>query len=133
MPETLMDFETSVAERYALVPVDKAPGRYKTPEGVDRSNVHVIMSIGEVRLIRPTRAAMDFAVRLLLKTPATDDVYKLTDQRGLAALGHNVHAIARRVGLLSSAIGPQVVEEYQFELVANWIPIAKKIQLMFNV
>jgi hypothetical protein len=133
MPETLMDFETSVAARYALVPVDEFPGTVEAAEGVDLSNLRFIMPVGEVRLIRPTRKAMDFAVRLLLQTPTTDDVHQLKDQQGLAVLTHNVHSIARRVGLLRGAINPKAPEVYERELVTEWIPIAQKIQLMFNV
>jgi hypothetical protein len=132
-PETVMDFQTSMAEGYELVPVDKSPLRIVTAEGVDRRNIRAVVPIGKVRLVRPTRSAMDFAVRLLMRTPLRNLNARNPDPDRLAMLERNVLAITRRIGPLNAEIDPKSPEDFMRELVWDWIPVAKKIQTIFNV
>jgi hypothetical protein len=131
MAEPVMDFQTSIARAYELRP---APDKWvETAEGVDRRNVRVVMPIGKPRLVRPARAAMDFAVRLLMRTPVHNLDARNPDLDRLAVLERNVLAITKRIGPLKADLDPKAPGNDPFELVWDWIQVARKIQLIFNV
>ena len=138
MADPEMDFQTSVAQDYEL-------RRRQHPDAP------AVQSKGKSRLIRPTRNAMDYAVKLLLRTPlpklprqrrvvakfgALEAVenrkYYPKDADQFAALERNALAIARRVGLLRSHLNPDGAAISEFESMWDWFFLAQDIQIVFS-
>jgi hypothetical protein len=136
MPDLEMDYQASVAQDYEL---------RQRPKGDAPS----VRSVGKSKLIRPTRNAMDFAVRLLLRTPlpeiprerrvvakfgdleVKEPRKKYPEPDEIAALEQNVLAIARRIGLLQSDLNPDAPES-GWESMWDWFFLAQDIQIVFS-
>jgi hypothetical protein len=137
MADTEMDYQASVAQDYEL---------RRRPEWDAPS----VQSVGKSRLIRPTRNAMDYAVRLLLRTPlpklprdrrvvakfgaleAVESRKKYPEAVQIAALEQNVLAITRRIGLLDARVNPGGPRTYERESLWGWFFLAQDIQQMFS-
>ena len=138
MADPEMDFQTSVAQDYEL-------RRRPHPDAPS------VRSVGKSKLTRPTRNAMDYAVRLLLRTPlpelprrrrvvakfgALEAVenrkYYPKDGDQFAALEQNALAIARRVGLLQSDLNPDGPAILENESIWDWFFLAQDIQIVFS-
>jgi hypothetical protein len=144
MADLEMDFQASVAQDYEL---------WQRP----KADAPSVRSVGKSKLIRPTRNAMDYAVRLLLRTPLPElrmhrpdpliaakgqmiteeqleavrskRIYPEADQ--IAPLEQNVIAIARRIGLLQSNLNPDAPES-GWESMWDWFFLAQDIQGAFS-
>jgi hypothetical protein len=137
MADAEMDYQTSVAQDYEL----RRRSEWDAPS---------VQSIGKSRLIRPTRNAMDYAVRLLLRTPlpklprdrrvvakfgaleAVESRTKYPQADQIAVLEQNVLVIARRIGLLDARLNPDSPPTSQRESLWGWFFVAQGIQEMFN-
>lgn len=147
MPDFEMDYQTSVAQDYELrrLPKLDAPS---------------VKSVGESKLIKPTRNAMDYAVKLLLRTPLPElrfhhppplvvpkgqrtmitaeqleaaspkRIYPEAAQ--IAPLEQNALAIARRIGLLESHTNPERPWGSERESMWDWFFLAQSIQEAFT-
>jgi hypothetical protein len=119
--DTEMDFQASVAPAYELLHRPRSDP--------------LVQSVGKSRLIRPTRNAMDDAVRRLLGTslPKLRPIEwrgKSPEADQIAALEQNVLAITRRTGLLNSELHPGTA--YERERMSDWLFLAQAIQWMFS-
>ena len=145
MPDLEMDYQTSVARDYEL----RRRPEWKAPS---------VQSIGESKLVKPTRNAMDYAVRLLLRTPlpelrfhwppalipakgqqitaeqleAVRPKRKYPEADQIAPLEQNALAIARRIGLLHTDLNQERPYVSQRESIWDWFFLAQDIQGAFN-
>jgi hypothetical protein len=127
MPDLEMDYQTSVARSYEL---------RRRPEW----NAPSVQSIGESKLIRPTRNTMNYAVELLLQTPlpklrpngASANGREYPETHQVAVLEQNVLAIARRIGLLESHLNPDEPWASERESLWLWFFLAQDIQSAFT-
>jgi hypothetical protein len=127
MPDLEMDFQTSVAQDYELRRLPK----------LDAPSVE---SVGESKLLRPTRNTMNYAVKLLLETPLPNlrpnkaSVFgrEYPETHQVAALEQNVLAIARRIGLLENHLNPDEPWASERESLWLWFFLAQDIQSAFS-
>src|SRR5262245_58404594 len=138
MPDFEMDYQTSVAQNYELRRLPK----FDAPS---------VQSIGKSKLVRPTRNAMDYAVRLLLRTPlpeiqrdrrmigkistlgiAYESRKKYPEADQITPLEQNALAIARRIGLLSADLNPERPYASERESIWDWFFLAQDIQGAFS-
>jgi hypothetical protein len=147
MPDLEMDYQTSVAQDYELrrLPKLDAPS---------------VKSVGKSKLVRPVRGDMDYAVKLLLRTPLPELqihhpdpliapkgqrtvitaeqleavrsklIYPEADQ--IAPLEQSALAIARRIGLLGADLNRERPYVYERESMWDWFRLAQNIQEAFS-
>jgi hypothetical protein len=159
MAETPLDFQCWLGS-YEIWHKDKLPSGMEFG-GLTPPNTPVLVQTGPVKLVRPKREALDYAVGLLLKTkmpkwhaeekrrrqayadlkaPVGDPALKKffssfefeLDREEFSNLERNVLAIAKHTGLLRSFTVDPEPNRTRFEALDRWIDFAERLQVMFS-
>jgi hypothetical protein len=154
MTDLEMDFRAPVAKAYELRRADELclliPDIENRPVTLFRRqrgllrDLRYLMPVGESRLVRPKRRAMDFAIGLLLKTPMPKSVpsadragagVESLAQQDVAALERNVLLIAKHIGPLFGHLEDKNAKTHTepiCESLSQWVDLAKWIQTDFE-
>jgi hypothetical protein len=140
-----VDFQTYIAPDYEFRERIKSKDYLKMEQGMaaltghkpGRSVTHEreLVALGKPKLVRPKRKALDFAVRLLLRTPvppAYGSNYREPSADELAQLERNALWIAKDVGLLNASHDEYAEPKHESEALQFWLYLAQTIRLMFE-
>jgi hypothetical protein len=155
MTDLEMDFRAPVAKAYelrradelGLLMLENRPVRFVDvfPPRLERlPDLRYLVPVGESRLVRPKRRAMDFAIGLLLKTPMPKSVpsadragagVESLAQEDVAALERNVLLIAKHIGPLWGDLEDKNAKTHTepiYESLSQWVDLADRIQTDFE-
>jgi hypothetical protein len=136
-----MDFHAYVAAAYELRSADELPVSRAAKYRAWHFGLRYLVPVGNPRLVRPRRKALDFAVGLLLRTPKPpltsdeeDRKKEIPNADEVAHLERNSLAIAKHIGLLKAGRDPEnsYSSEDNHESLLSWLQLAQSIQLMFD-
>src|SRR6516164_6457873 len=136
-----MDFHAYVAATYELRSADELPVSRAAKHRAWYFGLRYLVPVGNPRLVRPRRKALDFAVGLLLRTPKPpltsdeeDRKKEIPNADEVAHLERNSLAIAKHIGLLKAGRDPEnsYSNEDNHGSLLSWLELAQSIQLMFD-
>ena len=136
-----MDFHAYVAATYELRSADELPVSRAAKHRAWYFGLRYLVPVGNPRLVRPRRKALDLAVGLLLRTPKPpltsdeeDRKKEIPNADEVAHLERNSLAIAKHIGLLSAQRDNEnsYSSEDNRDSLVSWLKLAQLIQLMFD-